>query len=257
MCLVLGIGWASASSGAKAEPAVRRAAPAASVSTSYDEAISRAFSAFESKDYLTARSAFLEAHALQPSARTLRALGKVAFELSSYDVALAYLEEALASPERPLTSEQRAETEKLCAQLQRYVAKVSVSTEPADAIIRVDHQPYQPRADGAVILLEGAHVADITATGYQAQRHTLQVLAGRDQQLTVALVPTAPTPPAPSAPLALEHNGARKWWIVSGIGGAVALAVITGLVVASSAANGPSPAGGTTGTVLRIPASVH
>jgi hypothetical protein len=254
MCLALGVGWASGSV-AKAEPARRRAQATQSASPSYDEAISRAFAAFESKDYLTARSAFLEAHALQPTARTLRALGKVAFELSNYDVALAYLEDALASVERPLTPEQRVETEQLCAQLRRYVAKVRVLAEPTTALIKVDHEPYQPRADGAVILLEGAHVAEVSATGYQAQSHTLQVLAGRDQQLAVVLVPE-PLPAAPP-PAASESTTSRKWWIVGSIGGAVALAVITGLVVASASADGPSPAGGTTGTVLRIPESVR
>lgn len=53
---------------------------AAADSNTYTQAVTQGLQEFDEKDFAEARSHFLRAHALSPSARTLRALGMVEFD---------------------------------------------------------------------------------------------------------------------------------------------------------------------------------
>jgi tetratricopeptide (TPR) repeat protein len=219
----------------------------------YDAAVTRAFGAFEARDYNAARAGFLEAHAVYPNARTLRALGKTEYELGHYAEALAYLEDALRSDERPLTSEQRAETEALSDELRRLVARVTVKLSPHSAELSLDGSAAKLRPDGALFMAAGPHTLEANAPGYLALQQPFSVNGGDDLQLALALVPSAPSAPAAEATPAWHQ---RRWvWI--GVGAALAAGVIAGSVIAAQHAgssDGPAHASGTTMTTLHVPA---
>jgi hypothetical protein len=77
-------------------------------------------------EWKEARELFLRAHRLFPSARTLRSLGMVEFDLGHYAGSVAYLTQALTASVRPLQLDQRTE-------VQRLLSQVRASTSPAPA----------------------------------------------------------------------------------------------------------------------------
>src|SRR5262245_12806154 len=51
---------------------------------SYEQLITRALTEFDARNFAEARALFLQAHALRPTARTLRGIGVTEFELRNY-----------------------------------------------------------------------------------------------------------------------------------------------------------------------------
>src|SRR5262245_44709083 len=81
----------------------------------YDALLEQAVRASAEKRFLEARELFGRAHALSPSARTLRALGIVSVALADYTSAKRELEAALSDEVLPLTAEQRQEVSEIVA----------------------------------------------------------------------------------------------------------------------------------------------
>ena len=73
----------------------------------YRALVTHALEEFDAQNYAEARSLFLRAHTIYPSARTLRALGMVEFELKNYVDSITRLEEALSERTRALTGQTR------------------------------------------------------------------------------------------------------------------------------------------------------
>jgi tetratricopeptide (TPR) repeat protein len=218
----------------------------------YDEAVSRGFRAFEAGDYAAARAGFLEAHAIYPNARTLRALGKSEYELSHYVEAFAYLEDALRSDERPLTPEQRAEAEVLCDELRGMVARFTVLLRPETAELTLDGEPARLRADGGLLVEEGRHRLAVRAPGYASETRAFSARAGEDGRLEIALVSAAASAPSEGG---LGWAWAKKPWLWAAVGAAVAAGVVVGVVAAADGGSEASPSTGTTRTIIRIPAA--
>jgi tetratricopeptide (TPR) repeat protein len=228
------------------------ASGASSLPSGYDEAVSRGFRAFEAGDYATARAGFLEAHAIYPNARTLRALGKSEYELSHYVEAFAYLEDALRSDERPLTPEQRAEAEVLCDELRGMVARFTVSLRPETAELTLDGQPVQLRADGGLLVDEGRHRLAARAVGFAPETRAFSARAGEDGRLEITLLPAAGATPTEGG---AGWAWAKKPWLWAAVGAAVAAGVVVGVVAAADGGADASPSAGTTRTIIRIPAA--
>src|SRR5215510_11512113 len=74
-------------------------------SSEFDSLIGEAVREFAAENFVEARSLFERAHALEPNARTLRALGLCAFELKQYTQAASELDAALKDLRKPLTPE--------------------------------------------------------------------------------------------------------------------------------------------------------
>lgn len=96
----------------------------------YRAAIDAAVQEHELNHFAESREHFARAHALYPNARTLRALGMVAFELKRYSESARYLTDALASRERTLEGDKRAQTEKLLARANGYLARFALDIAP-------------------------------------------------------------------------------------------------------------------------------
>ena len=108
---------AQAQAQSKAEPAEYRAL------------VSEALAEFDAGHFEEARALFLHAHALNPSARTLRGLGLASFELRAYRATIEYLEQALASQLNPLEEALRTSTEHvLRAGAPAFLPAVALST---------------------------------------------------------------------------------------------------------------------------------
>jgi hypothetical protein len=109
--------------------AARKAAPkgASSLSPQYVEVLAVAVKQHADGEWEEAFKTFQRAHELSPNARTLRALGMVAFDLRNYDSATRYLGQALANKERALDSSMREQVTKLRAQAERMAKSQGVA----------------------------------------------------------------------------------------------------------------------------------
>src|SRR5262245_26780211 len=105
---------------AMAEP--QRSA-AAAASSEYDELIRTALAEMDAGNFAEARALFGKAHAMQPSARTLRGLGYVEFELRRYTQSVRYLRSALQESKRSLEPALRREVERMLERADAYTGR--------------------------------------------------------------------------------------------------------------------------------------
>lgn len=98
---------------AVAQTTERSESAGAATDAGYVEAARRAVAAFNRGDYAGAHVAFEQAHAITPSARTLRGLGLASFELGRFEDAARELTAASGDPRHPLTDEQHREVQAL------------------------------------------------------------------------------------------------------------------------------------------------
>jgi tetratricopeptide (TPR) repeat protein len=225
-------------------------APAAN---DYETVVSEGLRAYQAGQYLAARASFEHAHALSPSARTLRALGMTAVELRRYSAAHAELEAALGDARQPLTEAQRGEVTQMLRWLESTLATLRMVVEPAGARVVVDGEPGR-----APFLLEpGAHEVRVLADGYETSEQRLELAAAQERTLEVRLTPTPPLVAAalapatqltaakaePGAELFEQPSPARdagsgsvlhRWWFWTAIG----VAVVAGTTLAIVAASG-------------------
>jgi hypothetical protein len=170
-----------------------------------------------------ARALFLLAHGLKPSARTLRALGKTAFELRLYPEAVRELSAALTDLRQPLDPAMRSEARSLLQRAEAFVGRYQIQLQPPDAHLRVDGGTPVLEPDGSVLLALGHHQLEIEASGYLSERHEIVVANGTGKTLSFRLSPEArPLPPRPSRP---PDQGGLQYhaWSLSAAGGAVVL----------------------------------
>ena len=210
----------------------------------YRALIDEAVSEYEAGNFEESRALFGQAHALMPSARTLRGLGMAEFELRNYTSSAGYLEQALASRSRPLDGELREKTEVLLERANRFIGRFTLDLEPRSADIELDGDPADLDAQRTLVLAAGDHTLEVTAPGRAAARRTLRVRGGELQTLRIvlpelaAVAPSAATLPAQSqgrAELTADTDDGGSvfespwFWVALSavvVGGAVAVGVV-------------------------------
>jgi hypothetical protein len=231
------LGWASGPQRACAQAAqpAPMPAPAAKPTPSaeqratkreYERTIRAALLEYQLAHWDEAAALFARAHALNPSARTLRGLGLAAFESRNYALALGYMRAALADPRRPLTREQRAELEQASARSASFVARVVLVLQPASATFTLDGNPAQLDAHQELLLDPGDHELLVSAPGHEQRSVLLRAAAGTSRRLAVALTPLSA--PALTAAHEPEPGQLRYTWVAAAgvpVFGALALGI--------------------------------
>jgi hypothetical protein len=233
----------------------------------YSAVVSEALLEFNAHRFEEARALFLKAHALHPNARTLRALGNVAFELRNYVDCIEYLDAALASAAQPLTPSMREETEKTLARAGTFTARVALTVEPSAAHVLVDGEAAHVQRDGSLLLNIGRHTLSASLTGYMTVDKNMDVRGGEQTQLQLKLPANVIAISTPSvhkstpaatgdAQAAASSPGLlQRWWfwtalsaVVVGAGAGILVATSTG----GSELQAPLPGNvGQTRTLLR------
>jgi tetratricopeptide (TPR) repeat protein len=192
----------------------------------YEATIDRAMLEFDAGRFVAARGLFERAHALRPSARTLRGLGVTALALKRYNAAREELNGALVDARRPLTEAQRVQVTQLLDWMQKDLARLRLELSPSHARAFVDDQPVSA---GVTWLDAGEHRLIVNAEGFRPQDRTFRLFAQQELALGIELVPD-PEPLAqapsralsPSAPTRSppEDEGAaltQRWWFWTGL----------------------------------------
>jgi hypothetical protein len=250
----------------------------------YKKVIEGAVLEFDSSNWPEARVLFEQAHALKPSARTLRGMGKVSFELKEYVRAQKELNEALTELRSPLSEQQRHEVLGLLLRIEKFIGRLTIRVKPAEAVasIMLDGS----RVEGELKLDLGQHDLSIQAPGYRSLNRNITVEGGKTTRLELTLTPdeqvqardsspsTASTspevaaatlsvtepmpedgaePPLGPQPVDQHRDGVlQQWWfwtIVSAVvvGGAVTAIALT------AGDSGPEPAvPGNTGLSIQV-----
>ncbi len=146
-------------------------------SETYDARIAAAVDAFEHQRWAEARAAFVEAHALVPSPRTLRGIGMCAVEQGDWRAAYHVLAQALAMRDEahPLTPSLRTQTETLLGRARRHVA---IYTVPRDASLTLDGSVVAAEPDATVALPEGEHHLVVETSDGRHVDTTIEVEGG-------------------------------------------------------------------------------
>lgn len=222
---------------------------------SYEALIPEALSEFNAGNYAEARALFEQAHALKPSARTMRGLAITSYELKRYVQSLRELEAALAEQRSPLTPEQSTRVRELMAKARRFVGKVRFATAPSSASVFVDERPVE---GGELLLDMGIYRVLVRAPGYRTAELKLVVNGGEDLTERVALVPLDVSPERAAASAATGDDATKPasahvsdadetagtsvvstWWFWTSIGavaiGGTAVALAIGLSGRSNA----------------------
>jgi hypothetical protein len=232
----------------------------------YERLVDRGIQEMKLQNYLEARSLFLDAHKASPSARTLRALGMVEFELRNYVSALAYLDAALQSSVKPLDREKKAQVEQLRDEAKSFVARYSLTIVPPGATVELDGVPVKAPYDH-ILLQVGEHTLRVSADGYHVVQRTLSVAGGDSQEVAITLLPAAErvakadassahgsTLPRSDEPVSSSRPARKQWWLWTTIGVVIAGAAAgTAIALMRDRTERDPPYGGSTMSVLQGP----
>jgi hypothetical protein len=219
---------------AQAQSTARSKAPSAD----YQQLIERGLAAYNQQRPAEARAWFAKAHALQPGARTQRALGIADLALDNYSMAKDELEAALAQRVTPLTEEQRSEVKELLGWMRANLATLHLRCSPLHAEAKIDGRPV---AQPEVLLAPEEHRLTVSARGFVPTERTFTITMDRPLRLEIALDRAAESPGAPitsvvndakphpalaqatTPPEQATHNDGPKLWPWLGGAGAVLL----------------------------------
>jgi hypothetical protein len=233
-----------------------------STSADYDKVLDRAVDAFEAQDYARARELFEQAYVIRPNARVLRGLGISALHLERFTVAKRELTEALRESKQPLTANQRDGVTELLSWMQLNLGTLHLRLQPAKAHVLLDDEPI---AGTELLMNPGAHRVFVSSDGFTSQEHELEIAAGQDKTLEVALSQNAVKPAQPTAvsaadaastvpiaepvestpPMDRLHEPTRdnesstvfeRWWFWTAVGVVVAGGVATTVALTSTSA---------------------
>lgn len=160
----------------------------------YASVISGAVREFDAGNWREARALFLRAHEHKPSARTLRGLGFVEFELRNYARADHLLRQALSDTRNPLTDDQRQGVAEVLARAQNFLGRFRIESTPGTARVLVDGTAASPAADGSIVLEAGEHELTVSAPSHRTHEQRLDVGGGENQTIRVELLPIDPGP---------------------------------------------------------------
>jgi len=216
-------------------------------STEYEHAITSALEEYRLGHYEEARSLFQKAQDLAPSARTLRGLGMVEFELRHYVRAAELLNASLEDERKPLTMAQRSSVNELLQRTRQFIAQYNLDVSPDDVplTIQLDGKTVRVGEERRLSLEAGEHTLRISAPNTEPRELYIDVKGGEQQTLRIEL---AVNPPSHAASVdtaaASESHGApekhprrrRAAIALACVGGALAITggVMGGLALGSA-----------------------
>lgn len=172
--------------------------------TEYDTVIARAIQEYALGHFPEAKVFFLRAHALRPSARTLRGLGRTSYELRNYVEATTYLRAALSTETHALSPEMRAEVQSTLEDATSFLSRQPLTVTPPDAQVTVDGHPAVTD-EGSLLLDPGSHELRVQAAGYRPEVLSIAANGARLSPIAIVLrkaITTAALRSVPSSPRA-------------------------------------------------------
>jgi hypothetical protein len=152
-----------------------------------DQLLRAALEAYARGELETADALLQTVHQNDPSARTLRGLGIVAFQRGRYRSALALLEQSLVHPKLPLGGSLRASVSELIAECHARLGRIKLEVTPVDAQLWVDGEPCAFESGASLTLEVGDHQLVLRREGFQERTLSVAVAATSELPLQVRL----------------------------------------------------------------------
>lgn len=233
----------------------------------YHKAIKVALSELELGNFVEAHAQFERAHRLKPSARTLRGLAVVAFELKRYVDAEQLLVQAISDPRRPLEGSVKAQTEELLTRTRSYLGTLKLRGAPDAARLLIDDEQTEREDDDTYRLTLGEHSLRANAAGYEPARRRFRIHSEQVTELDLEMATlnvtaaeaasTIDLTKATDAPTADPRDDSSVFespWLWTAVGVVLAGATVgTVMALSTSDPGTASTYGGTTGVPLEGP----
>lgn len=219
-------------------------------SPQYRKLVADGLQEFDRGNWEEANALFEQAHAINPNARTLRALGLCAFEARRYTESLQYLNAAMTDTRKPLTAKQRDELQESIDRAGHYVGGLRLTVDPPEATVRIDGKAVLVDPQKDIIVNAGTLEVEVSAPDYKTEVRRVRIGSQAHEALSVQLSPiraepSAPPEPAPLAPAPVvdapvddtrdDGNPVGTWkWVTGGVA-VVGIAVgVTSLILADA-----------------------
>ena len=155
----------------------------------YRQTIDDAVQEFADGHWEEARALFKRAHELQPNARTQRGMGMADFELRMYVQAIGELNAALVDTRKPLDDAMRSSVNALIDKAGKFVGRLRLQLEPADAKLRVDGKEMVADSDGSFLLDVGPHTIGASALNFKPSNLRVNIEGDTEQSVRLQLEP--------------------------------------------------------------------
>jgi len=185
---------------------------------------------YNEADYRGALVEFKRANALAPNVQVVYNIAQTYYQLQDYANALTSFESYLG--QAPPGAPHRSEAESTLATLRTRVARLTITTKPEGVEVTVDDEPVGTTPLGKPVIVSlGRRKVVATRPGFQPATRYVEVAAGDQTNVDLALIETAPA----QAPIAVEKPIERK-----GVNKAAVATVwvLTGLLAAGWLATG-------------------
>lgn len=166
--------------------------PAASSDRQEDarRAFNQGVALFRDKNFEAALIQFQASYESSPEPIVLYNIAKTNRKLFRYSDSIAaylrYLDESRKRGEH-IGEERRTEVETAIAEIEKLLTQIWVKIAPASAALKVNGQLVTLPATGVLRLAAGTHKLEVTAEGYQSQQRELVVVAGKREEVEIAL----------------------------------------------------------------------
>ncbi|MBO6940904.1 MAG: hypothetical protein JJ863_38370 [Deltaproteobacteria bacterium] len=199
----------------------------------FERTIREALAEFEAGHWIEARTLFLRAHEIRPSAEALRMAGNSSYEARDYVRAVELLESSLVAD--PGLREDRAElARQALTAAGRFVTRLTI-VAPAGTRVRVDHAERDTAEP--IVLTRGEHQIEASRPGFDTRRERV-TLRSPERSLTLELRPSVSPeePPADPDPVVLppesesqtppEERSLTWLWVSLGVVALVGIGVV-------------------------------
>lgn len=154
--------------------------------------------ALKQQKWDVAEAKFKAAFALNPSYDVATNLGQTQYRLGKYREAAEHLAFALRSWPLSAKLDQRETASKRLAELQKMLARVTVTVSVAGAAVLVDEKEVGRAPLASELYVDpGARVIEAKLAGFEDAKQSIEAAKGAEQSVSLTL---APIPPQPSAP---------------------------------------------------------
>lgn len=190
--------------------------------------VRQAIAALQSGDHATAHDLFMQAYALEPSARILRGAATARYEEQRFVEAYRLFQRALSETERPLNARQQREVQAQVEQVEAFVGKYTFAVDPPTAEITIDGRAIESEPDGSVLVASGDHELEVRAEGFHTSRRALSVVGGEVETMTIGLEERVEAPAPAPRPTEKSVDG-LGWGLI--LGGSAAIAAGVGTLI--------------------------
>ncbi len=203
----------------------------------FEATVREALAEFQAGRWIEARTLFLRAHAIRPSAEALRMAGNASYEARDYVRATELLEASLAETDPALREDRAALAREALTASGRFVTRLTV-VAPEGARVRVDDAERD--VSQPIVVARGEHRLEVSAPGFETHRERVR-LDTPERTVTLAMHAEATLPEATDEPEEPEEvlvvdtepvtepaeSGSLTWlWVTLGVVGAAAIATV-------------------------------